>query len=107
VGLPAISTHYHPQSARAQTRRTDAHKRLHRDAEVQLGMELEQALAESERCFSCGTCINCDNCVVYCPDMAVNRVGNDYVVLNDYCKGCGLCVKECPTGSMKMQEELR
>lgn len=107
VDLPAISTHYHPQRARAQTPRTDAHERLRRDAEVQLGLELEQALAESERCFSCGTCINCDNCVVYCPDMAVNRVGNDYVVLTDYCKGCGLCVKECPTGAMKMQEELR
>jgi Pyruvate/2-oxoacid:ferredoxin oxidoreductase delta subunit len=28
-----------------------------------------------------------------------------YVVLTDYCKGCGICVKECPTGSMKMIEE--
>jgi len=45
--------------------------------------------------------------VVYCPDMAVKRVGDGYVVLGDYCKGCGVCVKECPTGSMKMQEELR
>ena len=23
------------------------------------------------------------------------------------CKGCGLCVRECPTGSMTMVEELR
>ena len=23
-----------------------------------------------------------------------------YVVLTDYCKGCGLCVEECPTGSI-------
>ena len=68
---------------------------------------LEQALTESERCFSCGTCTHCDNCVVYCPDMAVKRVDNGYAVLTDYCKGCGLCVKECPTGSMTMQEELR
>jgi len=77
------------------------------DAEVQLGLEIEQALAESERCFSCGTCTHCDNCVVYCPDMAVIRAGDGYAVLTDFCKGCGLCVKECPTGSMKMQEELR
>ena len=74
---------------------------------MQLGLDIEQALAESERCFSCGTCINCDNCVVYCPDMAVKRVGDGYIVLTDYCKGCGVCVKECPTGSMTMQEELR
>ena len=39
--------------------------------------------------------------------MAVKRAGAGYLVLTDYCKGCGVCVKECPTGSMKMQEELR
>jgi len=107
VPLAAISTFYHPKSERAQTQLLDARERLQRDAEVQLGLELEQALLETERCFSCGTCTNCDNCVVYCPDMAVKRVGKGYTVLTDYCKGCGLCVKECPTGSMMMQEELR
>ena len=45
--------------------------------------------------------------MVYCPDMAVKAVGSGYTVNTDYCKGCGLCVKECPTGSMTMQEELR
>jgi len=107
VPLAAISTFYHPKRERERTALLDAHERLQRQAEVQLGLELEQALLESERCFSCGTCINCDNCVVYCPDMAVKRVGDGYIVLTDYCKGCGACVKECPTGSMKMQEELR
>jgi NADPH-dependent glutamate synthase beta subunit-like oxidoreductase len=107
VPLSAISTWYHPKQERAQTLVLDARQRLARDVEVQLGLELEQALSESERCFSCGTCINCDNCVVYCPDMAVKRVVDAYEVLTDYCKGCGLCVKECPTGSMMMQEELR
>ncbi len=107
VQLDAISTFYHPKSARAVTGLLDAQERLSRDAEVQLGLEFEQALAETERCFSCGTCIFCDNCVVYCPDMAVKRVEGGYTVLLDYCKGCGLCIKECPTGSMAMQEELR
>ncbi len=107
VPLASISTYYHPKRERAETQVLDAQDRLSRDAEVQLGLELEQALAESERCFSCGTCIYCDNCVVYCPDMAVKRVDQGYAVLTDYCKGCGLCIKECPTGSMKMQEELR
>lgn len=107
VPLAAISTFYHPQRERAQAHLLDVTQRLQRDAEVQLGLEIEQALLESERCFSCGTCINCDNCVVYCPDMAVKRVGDGYIVLTDYCKGCGVCVKECPTGSMTMQEERR
>src|ERR1035437_8556913 len=64
VPLAAINTFYHPRRERERTALLDAHERLQREAEVQLGLELEQALAESERCFSCGTCIHCDNCVV-------------------------------------------
>ncbi len=107
VKLGTIATAYYPKQARVQARYLDAAQRIKGDAEVQLGLELERALAESERCFSCGTCVHCDNCVVYCPDMAVKREGDGYLVLADYCKGCGLCVKECPTGSMKMVEEAR
>ena len=107
VKLGSIATAYYPKQARAGEQRLDPATRVKGDAEVQLGLELERALAESERCFSCGTCVHCDNCVVYCPDMAVKREGDGYVVLTDYCKGCGLCVKECPTGSMKMVEEAR
>jgi Pyruvate/2-oxoacid:ferredoxin oxidoreductase delta subunit len=107
VKLGSIATAYYPVQARAAARRLDAAQRLGSDAEVQLGLELEQALAESERCFSCGTCVLCDNCVNVCPDLAVMRAADGYVVLTDYCKGCGLCVRECPTGSMKMVEEAR
>ncbi len=107
VPLAAINTHYHPAQARAADARLDVARRLAGDAEVQLPLDVAQALAEAERCFSCGTCIHCDNCVVYCPDLAVRRDGDGYVVLTDYCKGCGLCVRECPTGSMTMVEEAR
>ena len=107
VRLAAIATAYYPRQARIGAARRGAAERLRSDDEVQLGLALEQALAESERCFSCGTCVHCDNCVSYCPDLAVRRGGDGYVVLTDYCKGCGLCVKECPTGSMKMVEEAR
>ena len=107
VPLAAINTFYYPAQARAAGQMLDPAQRVASGAEVQLGFELEQALAETARCFSCGTCIQCDNCVHYCPDLAVQRAGDGYVVLADYCKGCGLCVKECPTGSMKMVEEAR
>ena len=39
--------------------------------------------------------------------MAVRRVAGGYAIAGDYCKGCGLCVAECPTGSIAMAEELR
>jgi len=107
VELAAINTFYHPRQARAVEQRLPAVQRHASDSEVQVGFDLEQTLAESERCFSCGTCTQCDNCVHYCPDLAVKREADGYVVLTDYCKGCGLCVKECPTGSMKMIEDAR
>jgi NADPH-dependent glutamate synthase beta subunit-like oxidoreductase len=107
VNLAAINTFYYPAQARAVEQRIPAAQRLASDSEVQIGFDLEHALAETDRCFSCGTCIQCDNCIHYCPDLAVKREGDGYVVLTDYCKGCGICVKECPTGSMKMLEEAR
>ena len=107
VPLAAIATHYHPKLARAAARRLDADARLASGDEVQLGLDIDVALAETTRCFSCGTCIHCDTCVVVCPDLAVERVDGGYRVLGDYCKGCGLCVKECPTGAMDMVEEAR
>ena len=107
VELSAINLHYHPAMPRAAAQHLDVAQRLAHGGEVQLGLAMEQALAEGARCFSCGTCTHCDNCVTYCPDFAVMPAGEGYTVLTDYCKGCGVCVEECPTGSMIMLEELR
>ena len=105
--LNSINTHYFPHAARAQSARLDSGERLRVEAEVELGLEAQQALAEAARCFSCGRCILCDNCFYYCPDMAIRRVPGGYAVDGDYCKGCGLCVAECPTGSIAMREECK
>jgi NADPH-dependent glutamate synthase beta subunit-like oxidoreductase/ferredoxin len=107
IGLAGIATWYHPKHARAAARVLPAGQRVASGQEVQLPLELEQALEEAGRCFSCGECTNCDNCFHYCPDLAIRRVDGGYEVLTDYCKGCGLCVKECPTGSMTMREETK
>jgi len=107
VARASINTFYHPPRSRTPDRRAEPAARLATGDEVQLGLDDAEALTEAERCFSCGTCIHCDNCVHYCPDLAVRRDGDGYVVLPDYCKGCGLCLRECPTGSMKMMEDLR
>ena len=108
VSLDRIATHYHPAQLRATESLRSASERVGNHLEVQLGLDLEQALSEAGRCFSCGTCTSCDNCFHYCPDLAIRRVDSGgYAVLTDYCKGCGICVKECPTGSLTMREELR
>jgi NADPH-dependent glutamate synthase beta subunit-like oxidoreductase len=106
VPLAAIATFYYPKQAKPAERRLTAAERLQNHAEVALGLLPGEVLAEAKRCFSCGTCIFCDNCFQYCPDLAVRRLSGGYEVDGDYCKGCGICVRECPTGSMEMAEEF-
>jgi 2-oxoacid:acceptor oxidoreductase gamma subunit (pyruvate/2-ketoisovalerate family) len=60
---------------------------------------------EADRCFSCGHCTQCDTCLMYCPDGIIQRMGGNYLVLEDYCKGCGMCVAECPRYAMEMTEK--
>ena len=59
---------------------------------------------EGHRCFSCGHCTECDNCVVYCPEGIIKRQAptEGYLVDYSYCKGCGICAVECPRKAMEM-----
>ena len=52
-------------------------------------------LAEIERCLSCGHCNDCGTCFVFCPDVAI-RWEDGPVIDLEFCKGCGICVTECP-----------
>lgn len=69
------------------------------------------AMAEALRCMSCGNCLGCDNCWSLCPDGAVIKTieatedGSHYVFDLDYCKGCGICAAECPSGFIQMEPE--
>ena len=68
----------------------------------------DQAQAEAVRCFHCGRCIECDNCLIFCPEISVllsERAGGRYQVDYDYCKGCGICAVECPRQAITMVEE--
>lgn len=48
-------------------------------------------------------CIRCLLCWVHCPDVAIDRLENDRVQINDdYCKGCGICSEVCPVKAIEM-----
>ncbi|MBW1634811.1 MAG: 2-oxoacid:acceptor oxidoreductase family protein [Deltaproteobacteria bacterium] len=70
--------------------------------EVNLGLSGQE---EAERCFSCGRCTFCDTCLVYCPDGVIYRTETGYRIDEAYCKGCGICVVECPRRAMEMHEK--
>jgi NADPH-dependent glutamate synthase beta subunit-like oxidoreductase/Pyruvate/2-oxoacid:ferredoxin oxidoreductase delta subunit len=69
----------------------------------------QQASLEASRCFSCGTCNACDNCYLVCPEPCIVRSVRSnglYKILVDYCKGCRVCIEECPTGCLEGVPEL-
>ena len=76
--------------------------------EVVQGLDETNALFEARRCLSCGNCFECDNCYGVCPDNAVTKLGpgKRYQFNLDYCKGCGVCVAECPCGAIRMEPEM-
>jgi len=73
--------------------------------EVVGGLDESTALFEARRCLSCGSCFDCDNCYGVCPDNAIRKVGDHYEIDYDFCKGCGLCVAECPSGAITLRPE--
>lgn len=75
--------------------------------EIHGGLDETNALSEARRCLSCGNCFECDNCYGICPDNAITKLGfgKRFEFKYDYCKGCGMCVSECPCGAIKMVPE--
>jgi len=93
-----------PKTVRPQL---DIARRTSSFDEVQGGLTRENALFEARRCLSCGNCFECDNCYGVCPDNAVVKLGpgRRFQFNYDYCKGCGVCVAECPCGAIEMVPE--
>lgn len=104
-----IEALYFPPQARVHREWRAPAERLGSFAEARLGLTEAQAVAESRRCFNCGTCIGCDNCLIFCPDMAISKTadGSGFAVNWDYCKGCGACVQECPREALVLEEEIK
>ena len=110
--LAGLNTVYTPRSGRVRAAKLPVAERSF-EAEIEAGIGRAAALAEAGRCLSCGNCLTCDNCWTMCPDNAVIKTaeqasdGSHYVFDLDYCKGCGICARECPTGYIQMVAEPR
>jgi Pyruvate/2-oxoacid:ferredoxin oxidoreductase delta subunit len=77
---------------------------LKKGREWQGEWNLEQVLAEAERCLSCGTCNQCGLCVMFCPDASIQKHRKGVVVDLYHCKGCGICAYECARGVITLED---
>ncbi len=103
-----LNTWYYADAPRTEQPQLEIARRRATFEEVVGGLDESNALFEARRCMSCGTCFSCDNCYGVCPDNAVLKLGAPgelYAIDLDYCKGCGICVKECPCGAIEMVPE--
>ncbi len=107
VSFEEINDFYFPEIKRSKPRHLTLTQRRNGFGEVVKGMSAMQALKEANRCFHCGDCVMCDNCLIFCPDVAITRTesGEGYEIDLDHCKGCGICARECPRGAIVMMEE--
>jgi 2-oxoacid:acceptor oxidoreductase delta subunit (pyruvate/2-ketoisovalerate family) len=107
AAFEALNTWYYADAPHAVRPRLEVARRASTFDEVVGGLDESTALFEARRCLSCGNCFQCDNCFGVCPDNAVMKVdeAHGYRFDYDFCKGCGLCVQECPCGAIEMVPE--
>jgi dissimilatory sulfite reductase flavoprotein subunit len=78
--------------------------------ERDMGTEIEQslsegdALAEAKRCMSCGMCMDCETCWMFCTNNCFAKLpkGEHYKIKLELCNGCQKCAQECPCGYIDM-----
>lgn len=103
TGFTDLNIAHFQRSQVTERKRIPDDRRATSFAEVNLGLAHADALREAKRCFSCGVCDGCDNCVIFCPDHAVTKQNGVYEINYDYCKGCGICIHECPRDAIHLR----
>jgi NADPH-dependent glutamate synthase beta subunit-like oxidoreductase len=70
------------------------------ETEIEAGLSEEQALEEAKRCMSCGMCMDCETCWMYCTNNCFVRLpkGEHYKIKLEVCNGCKKCAEACPCG---------
>ncbi len=107
IRLDKINLDYFSPLDRVKFSSREVKARIKNFQEVHGAFSAPLAKKEAERCFSCGSCIRCNVCLMVCPDVAISfREGErKYEIDYDHCKGCGICATECPRSAMKLEEE--
>lgn len=77
--------------------------------EVVGDVDIKELETVTGRCFSCGICIGCDRCYLFCPEASMLPPDDDHSEYQgdaEFCKGCGVCASVCPRGVITMIEDI-
>jgi NADPH-dependent glutamate synthase beta subunit-like oxidoreductase/Pyruvate/2-oxoacid:ferredoxin oxidoreductase delta subunit len=98
-----VLTDWYPESARHERQHIPVEKR-DMDTEIECGLTDEEALDEAKRCMSCGMCMDCETCWMYCTNNCFVRLpkGEHYKIKMEVCNGCKKCAEACPCGYIDM-----
>ncbi len=56
--------------------------------------------------YNFNRCIKCGMCQLFCPEGCIEQNADGYFEANLFwCKGCGICTRECPTAVITMIDE--
>jgi len=108
IGPEQVRFDYKPESPAAQSPKLPGEERIRMGStEVARTISEEQFLAETERCFSCGSCFGCEQCSMYCTTGCFTRLeevsqGMYFTLALDQCHECGKCVEVCPCGFLEV-----
>ncbi len=102
VSFKDLNTDQFEMEPRQKVRQLSAANRVRGFAEARRGLTSDQAVAEAERCFLCGSCTMCETCYISCPDVAISfdKERPTFSSAPEVCKSCGICINECPRNAI-------
>jgi NADPH-dependent glutamate synthase beta subunit-like oxidoreductase len=108
VSFDQINTLFFSKHPRVTPAATNPQARKTSFAEIVSGLDPRNMEQEISRCFNCGTCIDCENCLDFCPDVSILKDAKSgrYDFNSDYCKGCGVCSVACPRDIIEMERDF-
>jgi len=98
-----VNLDWYPELSRHERQQIPVEQR-DMDAEIECGFTNEEALDEAKRCMSCGMCMDCETCWMYCTYNCFVRLpkGEHYKIKMEVCNGCKKCAEACPCGYIEM-----